>query len=67
MQMNMNMVMVGRRKRRRQFGEKNSTFDSTVEEDNENVLDKVKQFGQQLLDKIVKHDDSGKFANMKAA
>ena len=60
MQMNMNMVMVGRRLRRRQFGEKNSTLE--VEGEDENVFDKVKTFGRQLLDKLAKkNDDSGQF------
>jgi hypothetical protein len=53
------MVMVGRRKRRRQFGEKNSTVE--VETD-ENMLDKVKIFGRQVLEKLgKKNNDSGEF------
>ena len=50
MQMNMNMVMVGR-KIRRQFGDKSSKNENEIE-GSENFLVKIRTFGEKLAAKV---------------
>jgi hypothetical protein len=54
MQMNMNMVMVGRNIRRTNFGQKSPK--------SENLFEKILAFGEQLSDKFLNGDD-GKLVN----
>jgi hypothetical protein len=54
----MNMVMVGRKKRRRQFEQlgqfgDNSSNDENEVEGSENFLDRIRTFGEKLTAKIV--------------